>query len=164
MVVMGVDQSLTCTGICIMRDLPVREVLHIEAIRTSKIHEDIYEDVFERGKAIALRIQQLSRDWDVDHIQFEALSLGSSGNATRNLAMLLGIIITVLWEKPATVPPNTLKKYATGNGRAIKQEMLAAIEPVNPKLWEDLNNTTIAGGKYDIVDAFWAANYAMESK
>lgn len=161
MVVMGVDQSLTCTGICIMRD---GNVLHTEAIRTKKGEEDIYKDVFNRGKEIALHIQKLCRTWDVDHVQFEGLALGASGSATRNLAMLLGIIIAVLWEEPSMVPPNTLKKYATGKGNADKRAMLKAIEPVNPELWAHLDALPIAHGKYDIADAFWLAKYATESR
>ena len=163
MIVMGIDQSLTCTGICIY-DTDHREILHTEAIHSYKTHEDIYHDVMYRCNNIADRVADISDDFHVDDIMLEGLSYGSSGSATRNLAMLFATICNALdLETPATVAPARLKKFASNNGRASKKEMLAAIEEHNYELFEQLTNTTIKAGKYDIADAYWLSQYYTEN-
>ena len=101
--------------------------------------------------------------YKVTDIAIEGLSFGSRGDATRNLAILFGVICSRLnIDNPYTVAPTSLKKFATGNGRADKKEMLANIENYNETLFTELNKLTIKAGKYDIADAFYLAKHKLE--
>ncbi len=166
MIVLAIDQSLTCTGVCIQRmDSSTRAVhlIHTEAIQRIKTGSECgYMDTVLRSQGIAQRLWDLFHDYKCDHVVFEGLSFGSRGDATRNLAMLLGIILAKLNTDFFSVAPTTLKKFATGNGRADKKAMLAAIEPCNPKLHSELSSMTIKAGKYDIADAYWLSRYYLQ--
>lgn len=162
---MGVDQSLSCTGVVITEidDVGNRKVIHSESIQTVKTHHTCpIADTITRAVFIADRLKQIVHEYDPDWIGLENLSYGSVGNATRNLAILFGVICSALGLKaPRVVPPTTLKKFATGNGRAGKKEMLAAIEATDPIFFQTLNNMTIKAGKYDLADAYWIARWVV---
>lgn len=163
-VVMGIDQSLSCTGVVILEEKGgIKTVLYHEAITTEKDPDATpMADTLTRAKYIAKQLADLQLVWDPDQIVLESLSFGSVGNATRNLAILFGIICVQLGlDDPDLVTPTSLKKYATSSGRANKKEMLAAIEQVNPELFSELNSYTIKQGKYDIADAFWIATWIL---
>lgn len=163
---LGIDQSLTCTGVCIMRQSgETIEVLHHEAITTKPTGLESYADTLNRANFIADRLLEIYIKYEVNHVMIEGLSFGSVGNATRNLAMLMATICNKLGLKePETVPPTTLKKYATGSGKANKKDMLASIELDNIKTFNELNPLTIKAGKYDIADAYWLASYKINKK
>ena len=162
---MGIDQSLTCTGVVILRHYNDQyEVLHVEAISTTKTGLEDYADTLDRAIRIADRLVEISKEFEVTDYCIEGLSFGSAGNATRNLAMLMAIICLKLEiTNPYTVPPTTLKKYATGNGRADKKAMLASIEQENEVLFNYLNPMTIKAGKYDLADAYYLSKHLLEN-
>lgn len=166
---MGLDQSLTSTGV-VIADIstnlrtsePHIEIEVKEAIKTEKVLEDYIPDTLFRGTIIANRLLALIAANNVQAICFESLSLGSKGNATRTLPMLLGIILAKLSDecfvkgiKTYHVAPKSLKKLATGNGNAGKKEMYAQLEVADPELHQWLDNQPINIGRYDIVDAYF---------
>lgn len=157
-VVMGVDQSLTGTGIVIKRG---KYVIHYEVFRTKKTFDDIYQDTLFRANLIAERIVVLRNQFAVKVISMEGLSLGSIGNATRTLAMLLGYIQGRLRIVPYIVPIGTLKKFATGNGNADKDAMFNRLAEANPDFFTYVRYMTKAKGKYDLADAYWLASHAQ---
>lgn len=67
-------------------------------------------------------------EYDIKAIVTEDVSDGESFMASRKLAELRGILFLVCDIKglpePTTVNPITLKKWATGNGRAQKKDMI----------------------------------------
>lgn len=155
MIIMGIDQSLTCTGVAIIEG---DTVLCTEGIRTKKDPDlDIVVDTVRRAKIIMSRIIELITIYDVDKVIVEGLSYASIGSSTRDLAILLGVITGRFNNTPTIVPPKVLKKYATGSGNADKDKMLEAIP--NQALKDKLKNTPIAQGRFDIADAYWLANY-----
>lgn len=160
---MGIDQSLTCTGVTItsIDDIGNRNVIFTESIHTVKSHHTCpIADTLTRANQIASRLEDIVLEHSPDWIGLENLSYGSVGNATRNLAILFGVICSTLkLDIPRVVPPTTLKKFATGNGKAGKKEMLAAIEYADINLFTQLDNMTIKAGKYDLADAYWIARW-----
>lgn len=160
---MGIDQSLTCTGVTItsMDDMGNRKVIYSETIQTAKTHHTCpIADTLTRAHQIASRLEDIVQEFNPDWIGLENLSYGSVGNATRNLAILFGVICSTLkLDAPRVVPPTTLKKFATGNGRAGKKEMLAAIEKADSTFFNQLDKMTIKAGKYDLADAYWIARW-----
>lgn len=170
-VVLALDQSMSCSGICIARGDSSGhvDVIHTEGIQTKKIQDDYIFDALIRGEKTANRICELVQLHQVTHIHFESLSLGSQGQSTRSLAIFLGVLIIALARDAKNlqgithITPNQLKKFATGSGNAKKVQMLDAIEPKDPKLHSLLMNTPISKGKYDIADAYWLGCHFLQS-
>lgn len=157
---MGIDQSLTKTGIVILED---NEVLHHEIIITDKTSLDTYHDILSRAKFIANSIVELDLEYNVDHWILEGLSFGSNGAATRNLAILFAIICNHMSEvNPKTVAPTTLKKFATGSGAASKDRMVEAICEHDYEFYSTITDIPKSKGRQDLADAFWLAHYLKE--
>lgn len=160
---MGIDQSLTCTGVVITKvyDNGDREVTFSTSIMTQKDPKlPPLADTLVRAKDIANQLLEIIEIWKPDLIGLENLSYGSVGNATRNLAILFGVICTTLGiDEPKVVPPTTLKKFATGNGKATKADMLNAVQKEDPVFHSLLTTISIKGGRYDLADAFWIARW-----
>lgn len=173
-VVMGIDQSLSSTGIyCLKNFKPYK----CEVIRTSaepkKTPKQAYvsENVYKRIAYIATHIRVSILDFEVDHVAIEGLGFAAKGNQTRTLAGLQHVIINELvslnmthgltWE---IVPPNTLKKFATGHGKASKDDMLSFMMDYDPTEWAYLKDIPKSHGREDLVDAFWLAHYGCLQK
>lgn len=93
-----------------------------------------------------------------ENIQLEGLSYGSVGNATRNLAMLFGVLCNSLeLSQPKTIAPTSLKKWATGRGDADKAMMLEAVRLEDPEFYNIVSQIPVSRGRYDIVDAYHLA-------
>lgn len=127
--VVGVDPSISSTGVfsiwgdgsCVgkqMKSKPAGETLHERLGRM-------------RAQAVAtVETVRVFADAEggIDLIVLEGPSFGSNNNMTHMLAGFWWLLVHGL-EKTApiaVVQPPTLKKFATGNGRAGKDEMLAA--------------------------------------
>lgn len=159
-VIMGIDQSLTSTGICIIDG---NTIVRTEVINTTKNNDDFIEDVMARSARIAARIVKLVTFHNVTHVTIESPSLCSVGNATRSLAMLFAVIQHELRKAgfpPLSVPPKTLKKVATGSGNAKKEDMLNAV-PAHVMV--HLMHAPKTKGRYDLADAYHLATYPRNS-
>ena len=151
MIVMGIDQSLTSTAYVFVNEN--KEVLSSGVIRTSK--EDSLPN---RCATVATELSTATLEYwlatDDIKISIEGLSYGSIGSATRNLAVLMGWIQSELYmgddlwlETPAT----SLKKFATGNGRAEKKDMLESVtEEFREHIKANYNQTGKKSGLYDL--------------
>ena len=167
--VLGVDQSLTNTGFTVLEAMPhvqgtfITELVWSEATGTSKQGEDWILDTLVRSNIIAARMLALIEEHKPQYIVLESPSLGSKGNATRTLPMLLGILLAAIPEgiSISTVPPSTLKKFATGKGNATKDMMVDSVATVDPYFHDSLMNTTKSKGRYDMADAYWLAAYKL---
>lgn len=173
--VMGVDQSLTCTGVVILDKhyaLPEgRQLEDIEfsgSIKTVKmLTDDFVLDTYYRANQIADELIRLIVVHQVDILCFETPSLASKGNATRTLPMLLGCLLGRLTKIVKEhgialyfVPPSSLKKFATGKGNAKKEDMFDSLLDSCPELHNDLINKPKNVGRYDITDAYYLAQWA----
>lgn len=114
--VIGLDLSLRHTGIA-----------DVDAA-TVTIDSDPRRG-FDRLGFIVAAVFEVISAWElVDLVAIEGYSMGSTGAHAHELGELGGIIrwelryADIAW---VDVPPATLKKYATGNGRAGKPEVIA---------------------------------------
>lgn len=119
--VIGLDLSLTATGIA----HPAGEV---EVIRPEKIDKGIAGH--PRIELIRSRIAEVvSAHTLIELVVIEGYSYGSHLAYAREIGELGGVIRNHLYQERVAyldVPPNTLKKIATGNGRATKVQVMQA--------------------------------------
>lgn len=153
--IMGIDQSYNSTGYCILKGNTIVEVGII------KSNKD--DDIYTRALAIATQLVEKVKQHNITTVKMEGLAFSGFGNATRDLAGLLFTIVTQLRQHNPNisieiVQPTSLKKMATGNGKATKKDMMASV-PI-----EALSTITSSGykastGMADLVDAYWLATY-----
>lgn len=120
-VVVGLDLSLRATGIA-HPDGDV-EVFRPEADPTSNHGLDRYAEIRDH----ILAVTDVA---DLELVMIEALAFAAHDNG-RKLAMLAGIVRMALFDagRPVlTVAPGTLKKYATGSGKAAKEAVVDAAQ------------------------------------
>lgn len=158
MITLGIDQSFKKCGVVVLNDDKCVDF----CIFTKNEEEDVFGQAASMGFQIGSKV--------VHHkpqaVILEGLSFGNKGNVTRDLAGLQFVIITYLryhlvYEPPITiVPPPTLKKFATGNGRAEKQDMINKLPPDIREQFTQANfkKTT---GLADLADAYWLAKYGQ---
>lgn len=155
--IMGIDQSFTSTGICILEDFE-------DGLRC--IYSDVYKtttehDKFWRCYQISTHLAELAEEWNPDQINIEGLSFGARGDATRDLGGLLYAIVILLHTEMhyelEIIPPSTLKKYGAGYGFAKKENMIMAVPERLRETWEDrgFKKTT---GLSDLADAYFLAD------
>lgn len=161
-VVMGIDQSLTCTGYVILRDGKVIR----GSIRTKPdANYPQFRGHIKRSKHIFNELLKVAQDNGVTHIIFESPALGAKGNAVMSMPLLLGLLLGSFNQRAYSteiLEPKALKKYATGKGNADKQAVYDAIAADNPDFFAQLKTITKAAGKYDIADAYWLAKLYKE--
>ena len=86
---MGIDQSFTKTGYCVIDEKDV--ILRHGIIPNMKDN-----DIYERAWIISQSISTLVKSFDPTHIGLEGLAFSNFGNATRDLAGLQFVIIQQL--------------------------------------------------------------------
>jgi Holliday junction resolvasome RuvABC endonuclease subunit len=97
-----------------------------------------------------------------DFIALEGLAFGMTGNATRDLAGLQFSIITVARYidliNIEIVTPLSVKKFATDNGKAKKEDMIAALPILVGDMFRErgFKKTT---GLADLADAYFIAKF-----
>jgi len=153
---MGIDQSFTSCGIIITVDGEVVDVI--------KIVSDKSLDIFQRSWNMAQSVGAIAAKYKPDHTAIEGLAFGMRGSATRDLAGLQFLIIAQLRfihkiDPVDIISPLTLKKFATGSGKAKKEQMVAALP-------EDIRTLLInkgykkTTGLTDLTDAYFLAKFA----
>lgn len=153
---LGVDQSYTSCAFVVSNADGV--MLDVGIIKTSKT-----EDIFVRALYIAEQLNLLIDKFSVTDFHIEGLAFAMRGDATRDLAGLLFTIITTTMTKHPDVArrivaPTSLKKIATGSGKADKQQMIEALpagvrEVFNTKGYKKTTGLT------DVADAYWLSTY-----
>lgn len=160
MKILGIDQSYTCSGITFFED---GEMIHCEVFKSPKSM-----DIYERSNLIANHILTVANTFKPDYVGIEGLAFGMRGDATRDLAGLQFVIINRLRFKGnytvEVVAPNSVKKFATGSGKAKKEQLYEAL-PKNVKthLVEDLNLKK-STGLYDVTDAYFIGKLVEYNK
>lgn len=158
MIVLGMDQSFTCSGIVISDERVV--------IDHHRIFTDKESTLTQRIKMIWSELEEYIIKYKPDVFSIESLSYGSVGNATRNLAGLFHVILFKLEEcyphiKIITIPPPTLKKYATGSGKAKKDEVF---ESMPPEVQSQFIDYPKSKGRYDLSDSYWLSIYGFDKQ
>jgi Holliday junction resolvasome RuvABC endonuclease subunit len=150
----GIDQSYTGfgfvvldeTGQCHQKTLRKYELKRFdgESDRLSHIYTDL---TFFFAYALSLSS-------DV-RVFMEGYAYGAKLNREK-LGELGGIVKLavrhVLHTDPVSVPPTTLKQFATGSGKASKEQMVTAVQQFDPEITND-----------NLADAYLLALYGTEA-
>jgi crossover junction endodeoxyribonuclease RuvC len=150
--ILGIDQSYTSSGLCLVDETGT--LLEFERYKSYATM-----DTYARALAVALHICDYITKHKPTEIKLEGLAFGIRGNATRDLAGLIFTIINVVQMKHPgmkykVVAPTSVKKKATGSGKAKKVDMIAALpEYIRTKFEESgVKKTTGLG---DLADSYW---------
>lgn len=118
--VVGFDGSLTSSGYAFMADA----TLHVGRVRPKTLRGA------ERLAFIASFVEDIFLRADADFLALENYSMGSKGSRVFHIGELGGILKLVAVRRGMrilTVPPTSLKIFATGNGRAEKEDVIRGI-------------------------------------
>lgn len=151
--IIGIDQSYSSCGWCVIDD-------GMNIIAHGIIKSDKSINIFDRALLIATEIYRIFAIYDPTIVKLEGLAFGMTGNVTRDLAGLLFTIVSVLKSHTpgvniALIPPTSVKKFATGSGKAKKPEMILALPEHVRQLFEQSYKKTT--GLTDLADAYWIA-------
>ncbi len=158
MIVLGIDQSYNSTGVVVL-DIKVSDNI----IYSGKYKSNPDSNRFGQSYEIAMHISNIVDTFKPDIIAIEGLAFGMKGNVTRDLGGLQFVIVAHLQEvkkyNVKIMAPLTVKKYATGNGRAKKEEMIKSLpnHALNNFIKLGVKKTT---GLADLADAYWIATSA----
>lgn len=158
MIILGIDQSLTCTAYILMEKFPTGKyrILDYGTICT-KLDGSVSKMASTINRVRLIRGQLFPLAARADQVWLESLSFQSTGNATRDLAMLFFAIADGFNAK--WVAPQTLKKLATGNGHTKgKQAMFDALPPAVQRVFGTFPKSK---GRFDLADAFWVCKHAF---
>jgi len=151
----SIDQSLSSSGITFWQgNLPC----HFATIPTDNSLEDI-----ERLNIIFDTIEEIL-ERNPDRVVLEGLSFGSISNSVRILGAIYYMIQLQCFKTGIpvyTITPTSLKKFATGKGKASKKDMWSVL----PKdVMEEISTSfpTIKSGKYDVADSYFLGKYYLE--
>ena len=152
---LGLDQSYTCTGVCIADDTGA--IRHFGTFTT-----DSTKDVFDRSVQLAEFVVSLINTWNIASVHIEGLAFGMRGSATRDLAGLQFAVINAIRQHSKSVEvkiiaPTSLKKFATGTGKSTKADMISAVPDHILTMFSAKHKKT--KGLADVVDAFWLATH-----
>ena len=157
--ILGIDQSYTSSGYCLIADTGA-------VLAFGQLKSDKTLDTYTRALNVALSICQLIELHTPSQVNIEGLAFGIRGDATRDLAGLLFTIINVIKLQHPSInveifAPTSIKKLATGSGKADKSAMINALPDDFRKsvLDKGFKKTT---GLADIADSYWIANMALK--
>jgi Holliday junction resolvasome RuvABC endonuclease subunit len=129
-----------------------------DGTRTDVVQTSPKELMEERMDRITRGIVSFAlADGGADLAVIEWSSYGSPGSSGEELAALRYMAIVRLWRlhiPVAKVSPATLKLYVTGDGRATKPQMVAAVAA---RYMHDFSVCKVKDGRYDMADAFGLA-------
>lgn len=155
----GIDQSYTSTGFVVLDEQ--KNLIDCNIFSTPKT-DDIFKRAWELSEAI---ITGISKYPDAK-LAIEGLAFSMRGNATRDLAGLQFSIITkinfILKRDITIVAPPTLKKSATGTGKASKEEMIDALPKDILEVFTKEKNWKKSRGLTDVTDAYFLARYLID--
>lgn len=157
MTILGIDQSFTCTGYCVLTE--EGNISTFGNIRTSTEDGDIYH----RARMIVDILREIAYNNNIDTVCIEGLAFGGVGNATRQLAGLQFLIVDSF--RPTVcniIAPAAVKKLALGKtkGKIKKQDLFEALPLETQTLFlsSGVKKTT---GLYDIVDSYFIAKSGL---
>ena len=154
--IFALDQSIACSAWCLFKD---KNLAEFGCIKTKKDDGSLFERV---GHVTINLFDAAKCNWSNTLFCREGLGFGgSNSNASRDLAYLVGAIETVFGEQFKEVAPTALKKFATGSGKADKQDMINALpEDIKQKFLDaGFKKTT---GLSDLADAYFIGKYFMQ--
>lgn len=157
----GIDQSYTSTGFVVLNEK--KEVIDCKILSTKK-EDSIFKRCWDLSELIIDEIKK----YDSCLLAIEGLAFSMTGNATRDLAGLQFSIVSkimfILKKDISIIAPPSLKKSATNNGKASKEEMIAALPKEVYDLFTGEKNWKKSRGLTDVTDAYFLACHLIENK
>lgn len=133
-IVLGIDASLTSTGICkVNTEVPIGLLFSTGTIKTKPVPGDTsFAGKSNRIAQIINQIDSLLRPaGSVDLVVLEGPSYASSGTAVYTLGWLWGAVFDFCSDmhgiETLVVAPSLRAKYATGKGNAAKDAVLTSV-------------------------------------
>jgi Holliday junction resolvasome RuvABC endonuclease subunit len=148
---------MTCTGIVVTNKGNVEEFF---TVKTSP--NDL---IYKRSLQLATAINSLLLKYKDYDVILEAPAFMGSGSRVYQLFGFHYFIATLIYRHVGLftqVPPTTLKKFATGSGKAKKDDMLDSL-PLHI-LKEFRKEHKKSTGLYDLADAYFLSIYNKENK
>lgn len=101
------------------------------------------------------------------NIAMEGYSYGSSSSSTVEIGENGGVLKNKLFKRynlvPEIIAPTSLKKHATGNGKAEKKDMHQSfLELTGIDLSNELKRSMNTSPVSDLVDSFWIAHWIQD--
>lgn len=121
--IMGIDGSLSNTGIAVVNNKKVIEMLSVSSDRRDEIEDRIY--------LLAVKIKEIIDKHKPEVIAIEDVFMYMNGKTVINLARLNGAILTLcksLSIKTILYPPSFHKKITAGSGNATKEQTITEVE------------------------------------
>jgi len=157
--ILGLDQSFKKSGIVVMENNNPT-LLHAEKFSTENS-----TDYLLRAYQVAQYVSSIVIDYNVHSVYIEGLAFGARGDMTRNLAGLQYMVMAAVRFDANThitiVPPPTLKKFATGSGKAQKKDMIEVLPPLILNYFLDTLGVKKTTGLDDMADAYHLAQYGL---
>lgn len=129
MIVIGIDPSLSGTGVC-SNDGHVNEFSAKSQGQRARDRADRHQRLADLVRDAVL-VSKAAARFKLDvHVFLEGYSFGSKGSAVTNLAEYRGVLLAALLPHVASlteVAPGTLKKFACGKGSADKVAVATAL-------------------------------------
>lgn len=154
MKVLGIDQSYTSCGWCIIDEN--EDVVQFGTIKTSPNSDN---NIFTRARTITNELKQIAVTNNISHIGLEGLAFGGFGNATRDLAGLQFLIVDAFGSDSVTITaPTSVKKLAVGKKKG-KIEKKDLFDNLPEKIKNDFVESGLkkTKGLYDVTDSYWIA-------
>ena len=126
MIYMGVDQSLTGTGVVVIKD---DKIIHQQLIVSEKTKNTKSPSIDYTRRLVKIKneIKNIILTVDPNYIALEGMAFGARGRAIFDIGGLSHILrecFLSLGIPFIIVPPTILKKYWTGKGTANKGDMI----------------------------------------
>lgn len=177
MIVCGIDYSMTSPCLCLCDDGDIQfSKCRVEYLTDTKKYAGKFGNttgtIFEKPTEQIKRFDMIS-DWVLsiidkcDFVILEDYSLGSKG-AVFHIAENTAILKYKMYTrgiKYVTVPPTTLKKFATGKGNSDKNQMYVSFlkeTKCDIKKILDYKSKKIGNPISDIVDSYYLMKYVQK--
>ncbi len=137
--ILGIDFSLTSTGVCAIKDGDA------ECVTIGSKREDAWHEFPNRVEQIALDIFNWVGDDGLGAgLVIESPAFAAKGSAVDSMFGGWWLAVRAFgrlgWDPPLRVTPSQLKKFATGKGNAGKDEVLLAVARRYPDVVIKNNN------------------------
>lgn len=155
-IILGIDQSYTSCGYVVLN------TTNQEIVKFGRFSTDKNLTTYARARSTALEVCRLIEQHQVTTLKAEGLAFGIRGDATRDLAGLLFTIVNIVALQHPSVEfkeyaPTSVKKRATGSGKADKSQMIAALPDNIRQSFIDAGYKKTTGLS-DLTDAYWIAH------
>lgn len=161
--IMGVDQSLTGTGVTVFTDNEEYYYL-LKSEKTAKTKNPTV-DYTRRLIKITNEVEELIKKHKINYACIEGMSYGSKSSIVFDLGGLSHLVRAMFLNngvKFIVIPPKTLKKFATENGNADKIAMIeeAMKRGANIPFFKRIKKQTVFDD--NVVDAYFLAVFCQD--